>query len=99
MALGMEAMGSAAMGAGASMGPVGALAGAGIGAGASVFDTVSQKKEREKQRKREEEAAQSIPGRRKASRLYDAFKDQMQQRFQSMASLSQAAMDWAQLMR
>ena len=77
----------------------GAVAGAGIGAGASLFDSQSKKKQAEKDRKRQEEATQSIPGRTRASRVYDAFREAQQQKIANMASLSQAAMDWAQMQR
>ena len=85
--------------AGAALGPIGALAGAGLSAGGSLFDSFGKKKEQKKQQKEQEEATQSLPGHKKASRVYDSLKDAMQSRWQSMAALSQAAMDWAQLMR
>jgi hypothetical protein len=60
---------------------------------------MSAKSERKKQQKKAEEAAQSLPGHTKASRVYDAFREQQQQKLASMASLSQAAMEWANMLR
>jgi len=93
----MGIAGGAASGAamGAMLGPIGALAGAAIGGIASAAGGKSDKK---KAKKAADEAL-SIKGRSKASRLYDAFREAQQQKMQSMASLSQAAMDWANMMR
>lgn len=102
MAMGMEAMGGMGVGAGtgtAAMPVIGTAIGAGIGAiSSAVGDNDADKKE-EARRKKERDAQLSIPGRTKASRMFDAFREVQNEKLRSMAALSQAAMEWAQLQR
>mgnify|MGYP001583051397 CR=1 FL=1 len=89
--------GGAAAGGGAAsaLGPVGALAGAAVGGTTSYMDRQSQKKKEKKAR----DEAMSIPGRGRMSKLYDAWREEQQIKQTSMAALSQAAMDWANIQR
>ena len=92
---GEPAAARAAGGAGAALGPIGALAGAATGGITSIFDRQSQKKKEKKAR----DEAMSIKGRGRLSRMYDAWREEQQVKQISMAALSQAAMDWANIQR
>lgn len=94
MGMGMG-MGGAASGAasGSMLGPIGALAGAGTGMVSSAMDDREAKKEK----KRQEE--QTIGKHRKLRRITDAIEEANMKRMMGMAGLSQAALDWAQLIR
>jgi hypothetical protein len=83
----------------ASMPGIGTVVGAGVGALASGVGDNDASKKAEAQRKKERDAALSIPGRTKASALYDSFKAAAENKMRAMASMSQAAMEWAQMQR
>jgi hypothetical protein len=86
------AMGSAVPG-------IGTAIGAGVGAIASGVGDNDASKKAAAQRKKEMDAQLSIPGRTKMSAIYDSFKEAAATKMRNMASLSQAAMEWAQLQR
>lgn len=75
------------------MGPIGALAGAGIGAGGSLIDSAQKRKQQKKAE------AMSRPKRRKLSQVQASVEDAQRTKMASMATLSQAAMEWAQMIR
>jgi outer membrane lipoprotein SlyB len=76
-------------------GPIGALAGAAVGGITSSMDSQSAKKKA----KKEADAKLSIKGRTQASAVYDKIREGERVRLANMASLSQAAMDWANMQR
>lgn len=99
MAMTALASGGGATAGAAGAGGFGALAGGALGAGGSMFDSMSSNKAKKKQQKEEEEAKQSLPGHKKLSRVFDSINAWQEKKLQSMATLSQAAMDWAAMMR
>jgi hypothetical protein len=73
-------------------GPIGALAGAAVGAGTSAVDANARKKEADRN-------APPRPKRRKLAGALEEKKEADRQKIASMATLSQAAMEWAQMVR
>jgi len=74
---------------GSILGPIGALAGAGLGAGTSLYDTHEQKKA----------AKAKEPKRKKLAQTADTMQLAQDRKMAAMASLSEAAMQWANLAR
>lgn len=98
---GGQPLGSAAMSeedsdaasAGSMLGPIGALAGAGVSAGASMFDRQSQKKKEKKARERVEGKHSRL------NRIKQTMDEQQEKKTASIAAISQAAMQWADMSR
>lgn len=95
LGLGSSAMSGAAEGAatGSMLGPIGALAGAAVGGGTSLLDFGQQRKARKKA-----EAA-SRPKHRRLTKIKESMDEQQEKKMASMAALSQAAMQWADMVR
>ena len=80
---------------GAVAGPIGMLAGAAIGGIAGGMDNKSG----DKKAKKAADAKLPIRGRSKMSAMYEKVREGERARMANMASLSQAAMDWANMQR
>jgi formiminotetrahydrofolate cyclodeaminase len=77
--------------AGSALGPIGALAGAGLSAGTSIFDFGQKRKAQKKAE------AESRPKHRRLTKIKESLDEQQEKKMASMAALSAAAMQWAQM--